>query len=227
MNQDNPLWGAPRIHVKLLRLGIEISQSTVAKDMVQRPGPPSLGWRAFLRNHEPEIAALDLFVVPTLGFRLLCGLVILRHHRRRLISFGASSTPTANRIARRLTEAFPWECAPRFLIRDRDNAYGRTFTKRLGAMGIRDRPTALGSPWQNGHVERLIGSIRRECLDHIIVLGENHLCRILKAYADYDNDHRPHLALGKDAPNHRRVQRQGVITPRPVMGGLHHFYARV
>lgn len=157
MSQDNTLWGAPRIHVELLRLGIEISRSTVAKYMVRRTGPPSLGWRAFLRNHEPEIAALDLFVVPTLGFRLLYGLVILRHDRRRLISFGVTSTPTADWIAQRLTEAFPWESAPRFLIRDRDSAYGRVITKRLGAMAIRDRPTAPGSPWRNGHVERLIG----------------------------------------------------------------------
>lgn len=227
MSRDNPLWGAPRINGELLRLGIEVSQSTVAKYMIQRTGPPSPGWRAFLRNYEPEIAALDLFVVPTLGFRLLYGLVILRHDRRRLISFGVTSTPTADWIARRLIEAFPWDSAPQYLIRDGDGAYGKTFTQRLGAMGIRDRPTAPGSPWQNGHVERLIGSIRRECLDHIIVLGENHLCRILKAYADYYNDDRPHLALGKDAPNQRPVQRQGVITARPIMGGLHHCYARM
>jgi transposase InsO family protein len=227
MSRDNPLWVAPRIHGELLRLGIEVSQTTVAKDMIRRTGPPSQGWRAFLRNHRPEIAALDLFVVPTLGFRLLYGLVILRHDRRHLIATGVTANSTAEWTARQLTEVFPWETAPQFLIRDNDGAYGKAFTERLGAMGIRDRPVEPRSPWQNAYVERLIGSIRRECLDHVLILGENHLYRVLKAYADYYNSDRPHLALAKDAPNYRPIQRLGPIAARPILGGLHHCYGRM
>jgi transposase InsO family protein len=227
MSRDNPLWGAPRIHGELLRLGIEVSQSTVAKYMLRRTGTPSPGWQAFLQNHRPEIAALDLFVVPTLGFRLLYGLVILHHDRRRLISTAVTTNPTTEWIAQQLTEAFPWDSAPQYLIRDNDGAYGKAFTERLGAMGIRDRPTTPRAPWQNGCVERLIGSIRRECLDHIIVLGENHLYRVLKAYADYYNGDRPHLSLKKDAPNYRPVQRQGFVAARSVLGRLHHCYVRM
>ena len=180
MNRENPLWGAPRIHGELLKLGFEVAQSTVAKYMVKRRGPPSQGWRTFLRNHAPDIAAIDMFVVPTIGFRLLYGLVIMRLERRHLVWTNVTANPTAEWIARQITEAFPWDQAPRYLIRDRDASYGHAVTRRLAAMGIRDRPTAPRSPWQNGHVERLIGSIRRECLDHIVVLGEAHLRRILR-----------------------------------------------
>ena len=188
MSRDNPLWGAPRIHGELLKLGIEIAQSTVAKYMARRRGPPSPGWRAFLRNHAAHIAAVDLFVVPTIGFKLLYGLVILRLERRRLVWTNVTANPTAEWIARQITEAFPWDEAPRYLIRDRDTClWCRVVTRRLRAMGIRDRPIAPRSPWQNGHVERLIGSIRRECLDHVVVFGEAHLRRTLTAYADYYN----------------------------------------
>jgi transposase InsO family protein len=185
MSHENPLWGAPRIHGELLKLGVEISQSSVAKYMARRHRPPSQGWKTFLRNHAPHIAAVDLFVVPTIGFKLLYGLAILHLGRRRLVWTNVTTNPTAEWIARQITEAFPWDEAPQYLIRDHDGAYGSVVTRRLRAMGIRDRPIAPRSPWQNGHVERLIGSIRRECLDHLVVFSEAHLRRILTAHALY------------------------------------------
>ena len=227
MSRENPLWGAPRIHGELLRLGIEISQSSVAKYMGRRRRPPSQGWKAFLRNHAPHIAAIDLFVVPTIGFKLLYGLAIIRLDRRRLVWTNVTANPTTEWIARQVTEAFPWDQTPRYLIRDRDRAFGAVVTQRLRAMGIRDRPIAPRSPWQNAYVERVIGSIRRECLDHVIVFGEAHLRRILAAYATYYNDIRTHLALDKDAPMGRPVQSVGRIAAIPVLGGLHHQYVRM
>jgi len=224
---DNPLWVAPRVHGELLKLGIDIAQSTVAKYMPRRRDPPSSGWRAFLRNHTAHIAAIDLFVVSTIGFKLLYGLVILRLERRRLVWTDVTANPTADWIARQITEAFPWDEAPRYLIRDRDTAYGVAVRRRLRAMGIRDRPITPRSPWQNGHVERLIGSIRRECLDHIVVLGETHLRHLLASYAAYHNEVRTHLALDKDAPLHRPVQTIGFITSIGLLGGLHHQYIRM
>jgi transposase InsO family protein len=227
MSMENPLWGAPRIHGELLKLGFEVAQSSVAKYMVKRRGPPSQGWQTFLHNHAPDIAAMDLFVVPTIGFDLLYAFVIVRLDRRKLVWINVTATPTAEWIARQITEAFPWEEAPRYLIRDRDRIYGRIVTRRLRAMGIRDKPTAPGSPWQNGFVERLIGSIRRECADHIIVLGEMHWRHVVKSYANYYNRVRTHRSMNKDPPSSRPVQRTGVISSRPILGGLHHHYARV
>jgi transposase InsO family protein len=227
MSIENPLWGAPRIHGELLKLGFEVAQSSVAKYMVKRRGPPSQGWRSFLRNHAPDIAAMDLFVVPTIGFDLLYAFVIVRLDRRDLVWIDVTTNPTAEWIARQITEAFPWDTAPRYMIRDRDRIYGIVVTRRLRAMGIRDKPIAPVSPWQNGLAERLIGSIRRECLDHIIVLGEVHLRRILKSYARYYNETRTHLALDKDAPLSRTVKRAGRILCRPILGGLHHEYVRI
>ena len=227
MSTENQLWGAPRIHGELLKLGFSVSQSTVAKYMVKRRGPPSQGWRTFLRNHAPDIAAMDLFVVPTIGFKLLYGFVIVRIDRRDLVWINVTTNPTAEWIARQITEAFPWDGAPGYMIRDRDRIYGTVVTRRLRAMGIRDKPIAPASPWQNGFTERLIGSIRRECSDHVIVLGEEHLRRILKSYADYHNGVRTHRSLNKDAPVSRPVQRSGVISSHALLGGLHHRYARV
>lgn len=183
----NPLWGAPRIHGELLKLGIEVVQSTVAKYMVKHRRPPSQSWKTFLRNHANGIAAIDLFVVPTVNFKLLFGLVILRHDRRLLVHVGVTSHPTAEWISCQISEAFPWESSPAYLIRDRDAAYGEVFKQRLRAMGIRDRPTARRSPWQNGYVERLIGSIRREYLDHVIIFNERHLRRVLVECSGYYN----------------------------------------
>jgi transposase InsO family protein len=227
MSVENPLWGSPRIHGELLKLGFAVAQSSVAKYMVKRRGPPSQGWRTFLHNHAPDIAAMDLFVVPTIGFDLLYALIIVRLDRRGLVWINVTTNPTAEWIARQLTEAFPWDEAPHYLIRDRDQIYGAIVTRRLRAMGIRDKPTAPASPWQNGFAERLIGSIRRECVDHFIVLGEAHLRRILRSYARYYNDIRTHRSLDKDAPVSRPVQRTGVITSNPILGGLHRHYVRV
>ena len=227
MSTENQPWGAPRIHGELLKLGFSVAQSTVAKYMVKRRGPPSQGWRTFLRNHAPDIAAMDLFVVPTFGFKLLYGFVIVRIDRRDLVWINVAANPTAEWIARQITEAFPWDGAPGYMIRDRDRVYGAIVTRRLRAMGIQDKPIAPASPWQNGFAERLIGSIRRECLDHIIVLGEEHLRRILKSYADYYNGVRTHRSLNKDAPVSRSVQRSGVMISHVILGGLHHHYIRV
>ena len=227
MSKENPLWGAPRIHGELLMLGIEVAQSTVARYMTKRQGPPSQGWKTFLRNHAAGIASLDLFVVRTISFKLLYGLVILRHARRRLVSISVTSNPTSEWIAGQLTDAFPWDEAPRHLIRDRDGAFGPAYTCRIRAMEIRDHPTAPRSPWQNGHVERLIGSIRGESLDHLVVFGEEHLRVVLKAYASYYNQLRTHLSLEKDAPDFRGIQKVGRVVSIPILGGLRHQYVRI
>ena len=227
MSIENPLWGAPRIHGELLKLGFEVAQSSVAKYIVKRFGPPSQRWRTFLRNHAPDIAAMDLFVVPTIGFDLLYAFVIVRLDRRDLVWIDVTANPTAEWIARQLTEAFPWDEAPRYLIRDRDQVYGTAVTRRLRAMGIRDKPMAPASPWQNGFAERLIGSIRRECTDHIIAVGEGHLRRILRSFARYYNELRTHRSLNKDTPIHRFAESVGTIVSRPILGGLHHRYCRI
>jgi transposase InsO family protein len=227
MSLANRLWGAPRIHGELLKLGIEVAHSTVAKYMARSGRGRSQTWKTFLHNHAAGIAAVDFLVVPIVGFRLLFVLVILRHQRRRLISLTVTTNPTAEWIARQITEAFPWNEAPDYLIRDRDGSYGHAVTRRLAAMGIRDHPTAAQSPWQNGHAERLIGSIRRECLDHIVVFGDAHLRQILVAYTGYYNQLRTHLALDKDSPAQRPIQRLGQLAVQPILGGLHHHYCRI
>src|SRR6185503_19303305 len=227
MSIENPLWGAPRVHGELLKLGFEVAQSSVAKYMVKRRGLPSQGWRSFLRNHAPEIAAMDLFVVPTIGFDLLYAFVIVRLDRRDLVWINVTTNPTAEWVARQITEAFPWDGAPGYMIRDHDRIYGTVVTRRLRAMGIRDKPAAPASPCQNGFAERLVGSIRRECLDPVIVLGEAHLRRILKSSARYYNGVRTHRSLNKDTPDSRPVQRSGLISSHAILGGLHHHYARV
>jgi len=227
MSLENPLWGAPRIHGELLKLGFEVAQSTVARYTVKGHGrPPGQSWWTFLRNHMPEFAAMDLFVVPTLAFNLLYGFLIIRLDRRELVWIGVTNSPTAEWIARQLTEAFPWDSAPGYLIRDRDRVFASVVFQRMRAMGIRDKPIAPRSPWQNGYAERLIGSIRRECLDHIIVFGEAHLRRVLRGFASYYNGARTHRSLHKDAPVHRPIQRVGALKSRSILGGLHHQYLR-
>src|SRR5882724_5536286 len=227
MSIADPLWGAPRIHGELLKLGMDIGQTSVAKYMARRRGPPSQGWKTFLRNHADGIAAMDLFVVPTISFRLLYGLLIMGHGRRQIRWLGVTAHPTAEWIANQLTEACGWEQIPRYLIRDRDGAYGEIFQRRARSIGIRDRPTSPRSPWQNAYVERLIGSIRRECLDRMIVFGEAHLRRIISGYAAYYNASRTHRSLNKDAPLHRAIERLGAVVSRPFLGGLHHQNCRI
>ena len=227
MSRENPLWGASRIHGELLMLGFEIAQSTVSKYMVRGGRPPSQSWKSFLRNNVEAIAAIDLCVVRTVSFELLFAFVVIGHGRRQVLWIEVTSHPTAAWLARQITEAFPWASAPTYLVRDNDRSYGRVFTSRVKAMGIRDRPISLGSPWQNGFAERLIGTLRRECLDQMLVFGEAHLRRTLSAYAAYYNQARTHLALQKDAPLHRAVQRSGIIVGIPILAGLHHRYVRI
>src|SRR5262249_20980193 len=225
MSIAKPLWGAPRIHGELLKLGIGVGQTTVAKYIARRRRPPSQGWKTFLRNAD-GIAAISRVVVPTTPFRLLYGLLIWQHGRRELLWVGATAHPTAEWIARQLTEAHGWQRAPRYIVRDRDRVYGHAVLSRLRAMGIRDRPIAPRSPWQNGCAERLIGSIRRDCLDHVVVFGERHLRHLLTAYQNYYNEARTHLSLENDAPIPRSVQAIGQTLTVPILGGLHHQYVR-
>jgi transposase InsO family protein len=224
MSVANPLWGAPRIHGELLKLGIDVGQTTVAKYIARGRRPPSQGWKAFLHDHADGIASMDLFVVPTISFRLLYGLLILDHDRRQILWLGVTAHPTAEWISRQLTEAYGWKAAPRYIIRDHAAVYGDVFIRHPRAMGIRDRPTAPRSPWQNGYCERAIGSIRQECLDHIVVFGERHLRHLLRSYASYYNQARTHLPVNKDAPLPRTIHAAGRIVQTPFLGGLHHQY---
>ena len=227
MSRENALWGASRIHGELLMLGFEVAQSTVSKYMVRCQNPPSQTWKTFLQNHAEAIAAIDMCIVPTLTFDLLFAFLVLGHGRRQLLWFEVTRHPTAEWLARQITEAFPWASAPAYLVRDNDRAYGHIFTSRVRAMGIRDRPISPGSPWQNGIAERLIGTVRRECLDRILIFGESQLRRVLASYAAYYNQTRTHLALQKDAPLRRAVQRSGAIVAIPILAGLHHQYVRI
>ncbi len=229
MNTANPLWCAPRIHGEMLKLGIEVSQATVRRYMIRRPNSASPTWRTFLRNQMQGIAAIDMFVVVTAAFRLLYVSVILGHTRRKILHLNVTQHPTAGWLSRQLTAAFPWDTAPRYLLRDRDGSYGRYFSGRVEAMGISEVVTAPRSPWQNAYVERVIGSIRRECLDQIVVVNERHLRRVLSQYVDYYHRSRTHLSLDKDCPESRPVQPPafGRIVAVPQVGGLHHRYERL
>jgi len=231
MSLENQLWGAPRIRSELLLLGYDVAEATVAKYMSRRGRrPPSQTWCTFLRNHLRATAACDFFVVPTATFRLLFCFVILSHDRRRIIHFNVTDHPTAAWAAQQIREAFPGGGAePCYLLRDRDSAYGDAFRRSVRAIGIREILTAPQSPWQNPYAERVIGSIRRECLDHLIVLGEQHLRSILKSYVNYYNVSRPHLSLERNAPVPRSVEPSalGAVVAVPQVGGLHHRYTRV
>jgi transposase InsO family protein len=228
MSCANPLWGAPRIHGELLKLGIDISQATVGKYMVRPRKPPSPSWRAFLDNHVKELVSIDFFTVPTATFHILFVFLVLSHHRRRVLHFNVTAHPSAAWTGRQLMEAFPWDSAPRYLIRDRGGIYGNDFTRCARALGIRQVLTARRSPWQNPYVERVIGSIRRECLDHVIVFNENHLRRVLRRYVHYYHRPRTYLSLHKDSPESRPVEppENGRVIEFPEVGGLHHRYAR-
>ncbi len=225
---SNPSWGAPRIHGELLKLGIDVGETSVALYMVRGRKPPSQTWRTFLENHLRQIVAVDFFVVPTLTFRVLFVFVVLGHDRGRILHFNVTSHPTAEWTAQQIREAFPWPTAPRFLLRDRDGIYGKTLRDCVDAMGVEEVTTAPRSPWQNPFAERLVGSIRRECLDHVIVFNARSLKRILRSYIDYYHDFQTHLSLGKDAPTTREVQppELGCVIEMPVLGGLHHRYLR-
>ncbi len=226
MQSANVGWGAPRIHGELLKLGIQISEATVSKYMIRRSEPPSQTWRTFLDNHAKHITAIDFFTVPTATFRVLYVLLILHHERRHVVHFNATEHPTSTWIAQQLVEAFPFDTAPRYLLRDRDGKYGRQYRTRVRSLRIEEVVIAPRSPWQNPFVERVVGSIRRDCLDHVIVLNARHLRRILRAYVDYYHGSRTHLSLNKDPPNTRPVESPeiGNIVAFPRVGGLHHRY---
>jgi len=197
--------------------------------MVRRRGAPSPTWHSFLRNQAAGIAASDLFVVASASFRLLYVMIILTHDRRRIVRFDVTRNPTAGWLARQVTEAFPWDTAPRYLLRDRDGSYGSEFCKRVDAIGITEVVTAPRSPWQNPYVERVIGSIRRECLDHIVIFNERHLRRVLSSYVDYYHRSRTHLSLDNDCPDPRprMPPRMGRVSAFPQVSGLHHRYERL
>jgi transposase InsO family protein len=226
MATANPLWGAPRIHGELLKLGIDVAERTVSRLMPKRRTPPSQTWRTFLANHVRDLVSLDFFIVPTARLRVLFVLVVLAHHRRHVVHFNVTEHPTAHWTAQQAVDAFPDDSAPRYLLRDRDSVYGHAFQHRVKGMGIHEVLTAPHSPWQNPFAERLIGSIRRECLDHVLVLSERHLRRILARYFAYYHRARTHLSLDKDAPDGRPAEppRVGTIIPIPEVGGLHHRY---
>ena len=228
MAAANPFWGAPRIHGELLKLGMEISERTVSRLMPQSRKPPSQTWRAFLHNHVRDLVSVDFFTVPTVNFRVLFVFVVLAHHRRRVVHFNVTEHPRAEWAGQQMVEAFPEDTAPRYLLRDRDQIYGWEFHQRIQGMSMKEVLSAPASPWQRAYVERLIGSIRRDCLDHVIVLGEGHLRRILRSYLEYYHHSRTHLALSKDAPESRSVQppELGDIMELPQGGGLHHRYER-
>ena len=228
MSRNNIGWGAPRIHGELKMLGIRVSESTVAKYMIRHRKPPSQTWRTFLGNHLSELVSVDFFTVPTATFRVLYVFVFLRHERREIVHFNATYNPTAEWTAQQIAEAFPFETAPRYLIRDRDSIYGARFRSRGKSLDIEEVPTAPRSPWQNPYVERIIGSIRRECLNHVIIFNERHLRKVLKSYARYYHEARTHLSLDKQSPVLRPIEPpdQGKVVAIPHVGGIHHEYRR-
>jgi len=228
MSRENPTWGRRRIRSELHLLGYEVGELTVAKYMVRGRKPPSQGWRIFLKNHTREIAAIDFFTVVTLNFRILICFVVLRHHQRTVVHFNVTSHPTARWTAQQIVEAFPYETAPRYLLRDRDGIYSAYFADRVRGMGIEEVLIAARSPWQNPFIERLIGSIRKECIDHTLVISEAHLRRLLREYFAYYHDSRPHQSLDGNAPRPREIEppSQGRIIAEPQIGGLHHRYRR-
>ena len=228
MQSGNVGWGAPRIHGELLKLGIDVSQATVSNYMVRHRRPPSQTWRTFLNNHTRDIVGIDFFTVPTATFRVLYVFIVLSHDRRHILHFNVTEHPTAQWTAQQIIEAFPFDTAPRYLLRDRDRIYGELVQRRIRSLGIEEVVTAPRSPWQNPFVERVIGSIRRDCLDHVIVVSEPHLRRILREYFHYYHTCRNHLSLNKDPPNSRIIESPelGNIVEFPCVGGLHHRYMR-
>jgi putative transposase len=222
----NPTWGSPRIVLELKKLGLDVAKSTVERYQPKEPRPIGPGWKAFLKLHAHEMASMDFFVVPTAGLKVLFVLVILGHDRCRLLHFNVTETPTADWTAQQLIEAFPFDSAPRFLLRDGDAKFGSKVRRKLDVMGITDVVTAPGSPWQNAYVERLIGTIRRELLDKVVVLNERHLRRFLKSYVTYHNEWRTHRSLEGDAPDRRPVRSalRAPVVEFPAVHGLHHYY---
>ena len=224
----NPTWGRPRIRDALAKLGLKASTATIRKYRPKSRGKPSQSWRAFLQNHASGIAAMDFFVVPTATFRLLSVLVVMNHERRKVVHFNLTDSPTAAWTAQQIVNTFPYDTAPKYLLRDRDSIYGSVFVQRVQGMGIKEKLIAPSSPWQNPFVERLIGSIRRECLDRVIVFHERQLKQILESYWEYYHNVRPHRSLSHDSPIPRPGEspERGKVIEKPRVGGLHHHYLR-
>jgi len=227
MSRQNPLWGAPRIHGELTKLGIQISEASVAKYMVRNPKPPSQTWRTFLDNHVAQLASIDFFTVHTVWFEILFVFLVLAHDRRRVVHFNVTAHPTAEWTAQQMFEAFPFDSAPKYLLRDRDRIYGQEFRNQIAVMNMNEVLSTPHSPWQRAYVERVIGSIRRECLDHVIIANEDRCdARYVRNFSYYHRS-RLHLALGKDSPDSRSVQSIGSVNAFPEVGGLHHRYERI
>jgi len=228
MSRANLLWGAPRIHGELLKLGIDIGETSVSKYMVRQRKSPSQTWRTFLANHVQQIVSVDFFTVPTIRFQVLYVLLVLAHERRRILHFNVTAHPTAEWTAQQLRNAFPWDSAPRYLLRDRDRIFGDAFTRQVHDMGMEQVLCAPRSPWHRAYIERAIGTIRRECLDHVIIFNEAGLYRHVKTFTAYYHGCRTHLSLAKDSPEPRAVQppELGRIVAIPQVGGLHHRYER-
>jgi putative transposase len=228
MSRENPIWGAPRIHGELLKLGIDIGETSVSKYMIRRRRPPSQTWKTFLENHVKSMVSVDFFTVPTIRFQILYVFLVLAHDRRRILHFAVTAHPTAEWSVQQLRESFPWDTAPHYLLRDRDRIFGRDFVHQVKAMGIKQVLSAPRSPWQRAYVERVIGTIRRECLDHVIVFNERSLYRHLRDFLDYYHRVRTHLGLQKDTPESRPIQsaEAGRVISIPEVGGLHHRYER-
>ncbi len=226
MWRSNPTWGSPRIVAELHKLGIEVAKSTVEKYRPHRERSPSATWRTFLDLHLKDLVAIDFLVVPTVTFKVLFVFVVLAHDRRRIIHFNVTEHPTAQWTAQQIVEAFPFDTAPQYLLRDGDSIYGDRVRRRLASLGITEIVTAPASPWQNAYVERVIGSLRRELLDHVVVLNQRHLKRLLSSYLDYYHPLRTHRSLDQDAPDGRPVllAKPDQITEFPVVYGLHHYY---
>jgi transposase InsO family protein len=228
LSRENPLWGAPRIHGELLKLGIDVGETSVGKYLMRHREPPSQTWRTFLENHVKTMVSVDFFTVPTISFRVLYVFLVLAHDRRRIVHFNVTAHPTAEWTAQQLREAFPFDQVPRFLLRDRDGIFGSEFRRDVKAMGIQEVLSTPRSPWERAYVERLIGTIRRECLDHVIVFNQATLYRHVKSFLAYYHESRTHLSLAKDSPEPRPVHEAecGAVVAIPQVGGLHHRYER-
>ncbi len=228
MSRENPTWGAPRIQGELLKLGINLSEPTIARYMATASKPPSQAWKTFLKNHMRDTVTIDFFTVPTARFKTFYVFLVLAHERRNIVHFNVTDSPTDAWTGRQITQAFPWDTAPEYLVRDNDKIYGREFQKAARNLDIAEVKIAPHSPWQNPYVERVIGSIRRECLDHMIILGERHLRKVLREYLEYYHESRTHLGLGKECPEARAVEppEMGKIISISQVGGLHHRYTR-
>ena len=228
MCRENPTWGAPRIHGELRKLGIDIGETSVSKYMVRTRKPPAQTWRTFLENHLQQLVSIDFFTVPTIRFQVLYVFLVLAHDRRRILHFNVTAHPTAEWTGQQLREAFLFDQLPRYLLRDRDAIFGDDFRRQVSDMGMQEVLSTPRSPWQRAYVERAIGSIRRECLDHLIVFNETSLRHILRSYVEYYHRSRTHLALGKDSPEPRSIQsaEMGRVVALPQVGGLHHRYER-